>query len=82
MTNSERKIGWAATNIAQMLRDWPDMTWEDVQRVNKSVGFARRADRSVYDDGPAARMGRGRLRAVDLREAWTLAQKLAGRGGL
>lgn len=76
MTNSNHKVVWVASNIASLLQDWPDMTWEDVQRINRKVGFAHRSYDGGYVDGSGLGRGAGRLKAVDLHQAWEMAREM------
>ncbi len=64
--------------MAVMLRDWPGMTWDDAQAMYKHSHWTyneyRCDDLSVAAD---MRMGAGRLKRSDLREAWDLAQSIS-----
>ncbi len=80
MSDVRNKIRWTAMCMARMLRESPDMSWEDVQGINRRVGFAHMLCQEDYSDLDDLRVGRGRLSRADLREAWELAQSMAPEG--
>lgn len=77
MANIEHRIHWVASNIVSMMQDWPEMKWEDVQGINRRVGFAHRSYGTGYMDNMSVGRGHGRLGKDDLRKAWELAQMVA-----
>ena len=78
MSTSPQKIHRLAVCLAQMLEDWPEMTWEDVQALYAHSSWAYADFR--YDElsmSADLEIGPGKVRRSDLREAWELAQAMS-----
>lgn len=74
---SNRKVRLVAVNIASMMREWPDMTYEDAQGINRHMTFSYRTYEYSTDDPDGAYVGDRKLSRNDLRSAWELAQSMA-----
>lgn len=80
MANVDYRIQFIATNIAQLIQEWPDITWQDVQGINRHIGFSHRTCSEGMMDAPGVGTGGSRLRKADLQAAWEMAQTLAREG--
>ncbi len=78
MPTRNNKLQRAVLGLRTILRDWPDMTWEDARALYAhsvwSYSDIRSDELSMGDDsGPGA----GHVALRDLEEAWTIAKGLA-----
>ena len=73
----QRKVRLVAVKIARMMQGWPEMTWEDVQGVNRHVGFGKWHAHAQRDANAPDVTSGGMLSTADLRTAWELAREIA-----
>jgi hypothetical protein len=79
MSTVDYRIRLAATSIANLMHEWPELTFEDVRGINRHIGFSHT---TVGDSRIAARgvgTGGSKLRHADLRAAWELAREISSR---
>ena len=78
MSKNPQKIHRVAISLARMLKDCPEMTWEDAQALYSHSNWAY--SDFLYDDLSASanlEIGPGKIRRSDLKEAWELAQAMS-----
>ncbi|MBA2363202.1 MAG: hypothetical protein H0V86_06705 [Chloroflexia bacterium] len=77
MSTVEYRIRWVASNIATLMQEWPEMTWSDVQGLNRHIGFANRTGSDGYLGVAGVGIGGSKLRKADLQIAWNLAREMS-----
>jgi hypothetical protein len=79
MATTDYKVRLAASNMAKLMQEWPDLRWEDVQGINRHVGFTHATRGEGMVDVAGVGTGGGRLGRTDLRQAWELAREMHAR---
>jgi hypothetical protein len=79
MATTDFKVRLAASTMVQLMQEWPDLRWEDVQGINRHVGFMHGTRGEGMIDTAGVGTGGGRLGRTDLRHAWELAREIRAR---
>ena len=77
MSTVDYRIRWVASSIATLMQEWPELTWTDVQGLNRHVGFSHRTASDGYLGVAGVGTGGSKLRKADLQAAWNLAREMS-----
>ena len=77
MSTVDYRIRWVASSIATLMQEWPELTWTDVQGLNRHVGFSHRTASDGYLGVAGVGTGGSKLRKADLQIAWNLAREMS-----
>ena len=76
-----KRVQWVALHMANVLRDWPEMTFDEAAALSRNMGWAYRGYRqALSDEAAAGPQWRGRISKQDLRSAWMLAKDIVREG--
>ncbi len=59
------------------MKDWPELSWEDVQGINRHVGFSPTMGGAGTLNARGVGTGGSKLRRADLKAAWELAREIS-----